>query len=115
VWAAVTAGVTVFLIWLSRGAAALRELLGAEHGRVVTSDRSVELTNKEAERAPRGPVPWRKGSYGTDSAAGSRFVESVLTAVASCQQQGRDVLAFVMACCEALRHNTACPSLIPQS
>jgi len=227
VWAAVTASVTVFLIRLSRGAAALRELLGAEHDRVVTSDRfttyevlplqrrqvcwahlrrdfqamidrrgagvrvgenllllsdaifhdwhrvrdgtllrptfafraerwyrpdvrvalaegaacgcaktaatcrellamepalwtfarsaGVEPTNNAAERALRGPVLWRKGSYGTDSAAGSRFVESMLTAVASCQQQGRDVLAFVMACCEALRHNTAYPSLIPES
>ena len=35
-WAAVTACVTVFLIRLSRGAVSLRELLGANHDRVVT-------------------------------------------------------------------------------
>jgi transposase len=224
-WAAVAASVTVFLIRLSRGAGALRDLLGAEHDRVVTSDRfttyevlplerrqvcwahlrrdfqamidrqgagarvgegllllsdavfhdwhrvrdgtlrrqtfasraeswyrpdvraaleegaacgcaktsatcrellavelalwtfarvqGVEPTNNAVERALRGPVLWRKGSYGTDSAAGSRFVESILTAVASCRQQGRDVLEFITACCGALLHNTTPPSLIP--
>jgi transposase len=226
-WTAVTAAVTVFLVRLSRGAGALRDLLGSGHDRVVTSDRyttyevlplgrrqvcwahlrrdfqamidrggpgarvgenllllsevlftawrrvrdgtlrrrtfatrvgrwyrpdvrvsleqgsrcgcaktaatcrellavepalwtfvdaeGVEPTNNAAERALRGPVLWRKGSYGTDGPAGSRFVESILTAVASCRQQGRDVLAFVTACCAALRHHTAPPSLIPQA
>jgi transposase len=226
VWAAVTACVTVFLIRLSRGAGALRSLVGAAHNRVVTSDRfttyqvlplerrqvcwahlrrdfqamidrggagvrvgeqllllsdwvfqdwhrvrdgtlqrktflyraehwyrpdvhraleegaacgcaktaatcrellavepalwtfarveGVEPTNNAAERALRGPVLWRKGSYGTDSAAGSRFVEAILTVVESCRQQRRDVLAFITACGQALRHNTTPPSLIPQ-
>ncbi len=227
VWAAVAAGVTVFLIRLSRGAQALRELLGADHDQVVTSDRfttyevlprprrqvcwahlrrdfqamvdrqgagvrvgenllllsealfhdyhrirdgtllprtfasrvehwyrpdvrasleegaacacaktaatcrevlaleealwtfvrvpGVEPTNNAAERAVRGPVLWRKGSYGTASASGSRFVEAILTTVESCRQQGRNVLEFVTACCEAQRHKTAFPSLIPQT
>ena len=72
----------------------------------------VEPTNNAVERALRGPVLWRKGSYGTDGAAGSRFVESILTAVASCRQQGRDVLGFVTVCGEALRQGTTPPSLI---
>ena len=75
----------------------------------------VEPTNNAAERALRHAVHWRKTSYGTDSAGGSRFVEAILTVLASCRQQGRDVLAFVTACCEALRHRTAPPSLIPQT
>ena len=66
----------------------------------------VEPTNNAAERALRGPVQWRKASYGTDSVTGSRFVESIRTVVASCRQQGRGVLEFVTACCQALRHNT---------
>jgi transposase len=227
VWTAVATCVTVFLIRLSRGAAALRDLLGANHDRVVTSDRfttyevvplerrqvcwahlrrdfqamidrggvgvrigedlllvsdlvfhdwhrvrdgtlrsptfayrvehwyrpdvlatlekgaacacvktaatcrellavepalwtfarvaGVEPTNNAAERALRGPVLWRKGSYGTDSESGSRFVESILTAVESCRQQRREVLTFVTACCAALSHSTAPPSLIPQT
>jgi transposase len=225
-WTAVTACVTVFLIRLSRGAGVLRELLGAGHRQVVTSDRfpaydglplerrqvcwahlrrdfqamidrggpaapigydllglsddlfffwprvrdgtwpvqrfraqvadwrqqlrgllargagcgcakteavcqglqrlepalwtfahvaGVEPTNNAAERALRHAVQWRKTSYGTDGEAGSRFAESILTVVASCRQQGRDVLEYLTACCQALRHRTAPPSLLPQT
>jgi len=35
----------------------------------------VEPTNKTAERSIRPGVLWRKGSFGTQSAEGSRFVE----------------------------------------
>jgi transposase len=55
VWAAVTACVTVFLIRLSRGAASLRDLLGAGHDRVVTSDR---FTTYEVLPLERRQVCW---------------------------------------------------------
>jgi transposase len=100
----------------AKTAATCRELLALGPALwTFAAAEGVEPTNNAAERALRGPVLWRKGSFGTDSAGGSRFVESILTAVASCRQQGRDVLAFVTACCEALRHNTTPPSLIPQT
>jgi transposase len=73
----------------------------------------VEPTNNAAERALRHAVCWRKASYGTDSAGGSRFVERVLTAVASCRQQGRSALAFLTDAIQAARTGTAAPSLIP--
>lgn len=73
----------------------------------------VEPTNNAAERALRHAVCWRKTSYGTDSAGGSRFVERVLTVVASCRQQGRDVLAFLTDAIQAARTGTTTPSLIP--
>lgn len=73
----------------------------------------VEPTNNAAERALRHAVCWRKTSYGTDSAAGSRFAERVLTVVASCRQQGRDVLGFLMDAVQAARTGTASPSLVP--
>jgi transposase len=73
----------------------------------------VEPTNNAAERALRHAVCWRKTSYGTDSAGGSRFVERVLTVVASCRQQGRGVLAFLTDAIQAARANTLPPSLIP--
>jgi hypothetical protein len=38
----------------------------------------VEPTNNTAERSIRPGVLWRKGSFGTQSAEGSRFVESML-------------------------------------
>jgi len=35
----------------------------------------IEPTNNDAEQVLRHAVPWRKSSGGTDSEAGSRFVE----------------------------------------
>lgn len=55
----------------------------------------VELTNNAAERSLRQAVIWRKLSFGTQSAAGSRFVETLLTVIETCRQQNRDVFAFV--------------------
>jgi transposase len=75
----------------------------------------VEPTNNAGERALLHLVQWRKTSYSTESTAGSRFVEAILTVVASCRQQGRNVLKFDTACCEALRHKTTPPALDPLS
>src|SRR5262249_5118052 len=61
----------------------------------------VEPTNNTAERAIRPGVLWRKGSFGTQSAEGSRFVESMLTVVATLQQQQRNVLEYLTAACAA--------------
>jgi transposase len=68
--------------------------------------------NNAAERALRHGVIWRKTSYGTDSEAGSRFVERMLTVVATCRQRGRDVLGFLTACLRARLDGTAAPSLL---
>lgn len=72
----------------------------------------VEPTNNAAERALRHAVCWRKTSYGTDAASGSRFVERVLTVVATCRQQGRGVLAFLTDAIQAAKAGTSPPSLI---
>jgi transposase len=58
-------------------------------------------------------VLWRKGSFGSDSAAGSRFAERLLTVVATCRQQGRGLLDFLVAAGEAALLGTAPPSLLP--
>jgi transposase len=73
----------------------------------------VEPTNNAAERALRHAVCWRKSSYGTDSPDGSRFVERVLTVVATRRQQGRDVLAFLTDVIRAAKVEKSLPSLIP--
>src|SRR5215468_4609567 len=75
----------------------------------------VEPTNNTAERAIRPGVLWRKGSGGTQSAAGSRFVESLLTVVSTLKQQQRNVLAYLTAACEAALRREAAPSLLPGS
>lgn len=69
----------------------------------------VEPTNNAAERAVRHAVCWRKTSFGTDSERGSRFVERMLTVVASCRQQGRGILDFLAKAVAGQK-----PSLLPQ-
>jgi transposase len=73
----------------------------------------VEPTNNAAERALRHAVQWRRASYGTDSEPGGRFVGNILSVVATCRQQGRNVLEFLTACCQAALHGSAAPSLLP--
>ena len=75
----------------------------------------VEPTNNAAERAIRPGVLWRKGSAGTQSEAGSRFVESMLTVVSTLKQQQRNVFAYLTAACEAALRGEAAPSLLPAS
>ena len=55
------------------------------------------------------------GSFGTDSENGSRFVERILTAVATLRKQKRNVLDYVTASCEVRLHNHAAPSQLPQT
>jgi len=73
----------------------------------------VEPTNTIAERAVRPAVLWRKGSFGTDSAAGSCFVGRILTAVATLRMQKRNVLDYTTQACEERLRGQAAPSLIP--
>ena len=73
----------------------------------------VEPTNNTAERAIRPGVQWRKGSFGTQSEEGSRFVESMMTVVATLKQQQRNVLAYLTAAHEAALRGEAAPSLLP--
>jgi len=73
---------------------------------------AVEPTNNASERALRPAVIWRKLSFGTQSGGGSRFVERILTAVETCRQQGRDVLAFVTDAVQAHHAHQPAPSLL---
>lgn len=73
----------------------------------------VEPTNNAAERALRPAVLWRKGSFGTQSDDGSRFVERILTVAATCKQQGRGLLDVLVAAITAARLGLSPPSLVP--
>jgi transposase len=73
----------------------------------------VEPTNNAAERAIRPGVLWRKGSFGTHSPEGSRFVETMMTVVATLKQQHRNVLDYLTVACEAVLHGQPAPSLLP--
>ena len=73
----------------------------------------VEPTNNAAERALRPAVLWRKGSFGTQSDAGARFVERLLTVAMTCRQQGRSLLDYLAAVCTAAQCGHMIPSLLP--
>jgi transposase len=75
----------------------------------------IEPTNNAAERALRHAVLWRRTSGGTDSEAGSHFVENILTVAATCRQQGRGVLEYLTECCRAATTHVSPPTLIPQA
>jgi transposase len=73
----------------------------------------VEPTNNAAERILRQAVLWRKKSFGTRSSNGSQYVERLLTVVATCRLQGRNVLEYLTAACQATLRGQSSPSLLP--
>lgn len=75
----------------------------------------VEPTNNAAERALRPAVLWRKGSFGTHSATGSRFAERMLTVATTLKQQGRNVVDYVAQACVASLQAQPPPSLLPDT
>ncbi len=72
----------------------------------------VEPTNNVAERALRPGVLWRKGSFGSQSDRGSRFTERMLTVAASCRQQKRHLLTFLVEACQGALSGSSPPSLV---
>jgi transposase len=98
----------------SRTAATCQHLLaGDEHLWRFVSVPGLEPTNNSAERALRHPVLWRRSSHGTQSDAGSRFVEHMLTVVETCRQQQRPVFDFLRDALMAYRTGQPAPSLLP--
>jgi transposase len=73
----------------------------------------VQPTNNASERALRHAVIWRKLSFGTQSAGGSRFVETMLTTIETCRQQQRNVFEFVTQSVAAVFAAQKPPSLLP--
>ncbi len=70
----------------------------------------VEPTNNHAERELRAFVLWRKRSFGAQSDRGHRFAERLMTIAHTARKQGRDVLAFLVACASRADHEPV-PSL----
>jgi transposase len=98
----------------AKTAATCFEILKVEEGLwSFARVKGVEPTNNAVERALRHAVIWRRISGGTDSVDGSRFVERMLTIVATCRQQGRNVLDYLTTCFEADVRAQALPSLLP--
>jgi transposase len=100
----------------AKTAATCRALLAREP-RLWTFVRhaGVEPTNNVAERTVRHGVLWRKTSGGTGSVAGSRFAERILSVVATCRQQGRNVWDYLTDCHQSALVGQPTPSLLPNT
>jgi len=103
-------GVACGCPWTAR---VCRKLLSAEATlwRFAAAE-GVPPHNNATECALRHGVIWRKTSYGTDGEAGSRFVERMLTVVATCRRRGGAVLGFLTDCLRARLEGKAAPSLL---
>src|SRR6185369_7644278 len=76
-------------------------------------EQEVEPTNNASERALRHAVIWRKLSFGTQSARGSRSVERMLTTIETCRLQRRNVFHYLTAAITAHLAQQPVPSLLP--
>jgi transposase len=74
----------------------------------------VEPTNNAGERSLRHAVIWRKLSFGTQSANGSRFVETMLTVIETCRQQRCNAFTFITSAVESHLAHQPAPSLLPR-
>jgi transposase len=72
----------------------------------------VEPTNNLAERSQRHGVWKRDRTFGTQTSAGSRYVERILTTIVTCRQQGKNALTYLTQALVAYYHNTQAPTLI---
>jgi len=78
-------------------------------------DERVEPTNNLAERTIRQAVLWRKGSFGTQSERGARYVERILTVCATCRMQGRSFVEYLRDACRCHLNSIPVQSLIKTS
>ena len=74
----------------------------------------VDPTNNFMERLVRRAVLWRKRSFGSQSEAGCRFVERMLTVVQTLRLQKRPVWDYLVRAIEAHRSGLPAPQLLGQ-
>ena len=100
----------------SKTAGMAREIFGQrDYLFSFVDNEGIEPTNNFAERVIRPAVLWRKGSFGTDSQNGSRFVERILSVVTTLKQQGRNVLDYLAAATQDHALGRPVQSLLPSA
>lgn len=95
------------IVRLEREVAEVREQLRRNS---QNSSKPPSSDGPHVKRKPPKEPSGRKSSYGTQRHQGSRFVEAILTVVTSCQQQERDLLGYLTACCRAFYRRRVVPS-----
>jgi transposase len=73
----------------------------------------VEPTNNRAEQALRSPVIRRKLCFGSQSGAGLRTTERLLSVTHTCRQHGRNLLHYLTEALAAHRQGLPAPALLP--
>ena len=86
-----------------------------EHLWTFTRVEGIEPTNNTAERALRPAVIYRKLSFGTQSASGSRYLERMLSVSETCRLQNRNTYEYLIEAMEAKFAGHPAPSLLPPS
>ena len=76
-------------------------------------DSTIPPTNNHAERQIRPVAIERYITHGCGTQTGEHFVERLWTVLATCRQQGRDILHFLKECVTASISGTRYPSLLP--
>lgn len=84
-----------------------------EHLWTFTRVEGIEPTNNTAERALRPAVIYRKLSFGTQSASGSRYLERLLSVSETCRLQNRNAYEYLIEAMQAKFAGQAAPSLLP--
>jgi transposase len=74
----------------------------------------IEPTNNLAERLIRTIAIWRKTSFGTQSKKGSTYMERIMTVVATCKLQGKNILEYLTGAVKNHIEKTDYPSLLPE-
>ena len=79
---------------------------------LFVEEEGVKGVNNDAEQELRQVVIKRKVSNGSGSLAGCRFIERVLTVVATCRRQRRNVFEFLVSACEAAIKRMPAPKFL---
>lgn len=74
---------------------------------------NIEPTNNLAEQMIRTLAIWRKTSFGTQSQAGTLYMERIMTTVATCKLQSKNILTYLTNAVKSYMNNTDAPSLLP--
>ena len=74
----------------------------------------VPPTNNTAERSIRKAVLWRKSCYGSQSERGLRFVERMMTVIATKRRRAEGVLDYLVEVARSAITATPAPPLLPQ-
>src|SRR5579862_7269010 len=75
----------------------------------------IEPTNNLAEQLIRTIAIWRKTSFGTQSKAGSTYMERIMTVVATCKLQGKNILDYLTRAIKSYIEKSDFPSLLPET